>query len=159
MAISRDILVSALFPDTCEEKPPVKDMVEEGVLFKNGPLSKGSDITTFTFHDHDVRVMIEDQPWFFAADVSKVLGYRRVDYAVRILDEDEKSIRLIQTDGGAQKYSVITEPGLYRLLMRSDRPEAKPFQKWVVSEVLPALRKSGAYSAPTTTALLTKDTP
>lgn len=63
------------------------------------------------------------------------------------LDDDEKGVHLMDTPGGAQNTTVINESGLYNVILRSDKPEAKPFRKWVTSEVLPSIRKTGGYIA------------
>lgn len=103
----------------------------------------------FAYGDHPVRtVTIDDEPWFVAADVCAVLGYRNPRSAV------ERHVREIQLntvairDGnrGNPNMLVISEGGLYRLIMRSDMPGADEFQDWVTDEVLPALRKTGTYS-------------
>ena len=68
----------------------------------------------------------------------------------RSLDEDEKGRNLIPTLGGGQEMTVINESGLYNVILRSDKPEAKPFRRWVTSEVLPSIRRHGAYMTPET---------
>ena len=76
--------------------------------------------------------------------------------ALNPLDTDEKGLSLIDTIEGKQKLAIISESGLYSLVLRSDKPEAKPFRKWVTSEVLPSIRKTGNYSIPGATRDLTK---
>lgn len=66
------------------------------------------------------------------------------------LDADEKGVGQIDTLGGSQTMNIINESGLYNVILRSDKPEAKPFRKWVTSEVLPTIRKHGAYMTPET---------
>lgn len=90
-------------------------------------------------------------PWFVAADVCKALGIVQTRNAVARLDEDEIStVRF--SDGrpghGAQKINIISESGLYALVIRSNKPEAREFRKWITAEVLPAIRKNGAYALP-----------
>ena len=110
-------------------------------------------VSTFTFHLSDsasftVRAMLRDgEPWFVAADVCAALGIARTDDGVSRLDDDEKDTDSIRTPGGAQQMSIINESGLYALILGSRKPEAKPFKKWVTAEVLPAIRKTGGYSA------------
>ena len=84
-------------------------------------------------------------PEFVLKDVAGPLGYRRTRDAARILAADEKGARSVRTPGGPQMMLTVTEPGLYKLIMRSDKPEAQPFQHWVTHEVLPRIRKTGAY--------------
>jgi len=98
----------------------------------------------FTFSSQSVRVVVRDEePWFVAADVIAALDLDRK--ALDRLDEDEKGVSSIHTLGGAQAMTIINESGLYSLVLGSRKPEAKPFKKWVTSEVLPAIRKSGRY--------------
>lgn len=83
------------------------------------------------------------EPMFVAKDVCAALNIAPT--AASRLDEDEKGLRLTQTPGGEQNVLLVTEPGFYKLVMRSRKPEAKAFQRWVTHEVLPALRRDGAY--------------
>lgn len=111
-------------------------------------VSDGTAIEPFNFNNNPVRVvMIDGEPWFVAADVARVLGYRDAANAVRILRDKETGTHLMSTRGGLQELKVITEQGLYRLVMRSDKAEAEAFQDWVTGEVLPAIRRTGAYVA------------
>ena len=82
-------------------------------------------------------------PMFVAKDVCAALNIAPT--AASRLDEDEKGLRLTQTPGGEQQVLLVTEPGFYKLVMRSRKPEAKAFQRWVTHEVLPALRRDGGY--------------
>lgn len=105
-------------------------------------------LQVFNFEKRDVRVVMKGiEPWFVAKDVCEVLelGNPRQALATHI-DEDEKGVQKMDTPGGEQEMSVINESGMYALIMRSNKPEAKRFRKWVTSEVLPALRKTGSYS-------------
>lgn len=85
----------------------------------------------------------DGEPLFVARDVTDALGLDRT--ATRRLDEDEKGVRSTHTPGGNQQVLLVTEPGFYKLVMRSRKPEAKAFQRWVTHEVLPALRRDGGY--------------
>lgn len=85
------------------------------------------------------------EPMLVAKDVCAVLGLRRQQDSTRYLDGDEKGECLVNTTSGAQKMVYVTEPGFYKLVMRSRKPEAKAFQRWVTHEVLPALRRDGGY--------------
>jgi prophage antirepressor-like protein len=101
---------------------------------------------TFSFSTLPLRVIMRgDEPWFVAADVCDALSIGRTDDGVRRLDEDEKGTDSIRTPGGTQQMVVINESGLYSLILGSRKPEAKRFKKWVTSEVLPAIRKTGRY--------------
>ncbi|MES1053269.1 phage repressor protein/antirepressor Ant, partial [Bacillus thuringiensis] len=83
--------------------------------------------------------------WFVAKDVSDILGFSEASAMTRTLDMDEKGLQDIQTVQGLQKLSVINESGLYSSILRSRKPQAKAFKKWVTSEVLPSIRKHGVY--------------
>ena len=101
------------------------------------------------YKDHPVRIVDRDgEPWFVAKDVCGALGIAKVDSAIRSLDEDEKDAHSMSTLGGNQEMTVVSEAGLYSLIMRSRKPEAKTFKRWVTHEVLPSIRKTGAYIAP-----------
>lgn len=101
----------------------------------------------FKFKGQQVRtVSIEGEPYFVGKDVAKVLGYKYPADAVRnIVPEKFKGVEELSTPGGKQKSVVISEPGLYKLAFKSNKPEAEEFTNWVASEVLPAIRKHGAY--------------
>ena len=89
-----------------------------------------NDVTIFNFDGADFRVIIRDgQPWFVAKDVLGVLDLNNVTNALRNLDEDERGLQILNTLGGPQEMTVITESGLYALIMRSNKPEARRFRK------------------------------
>lgn len=91
-------------------------------------------------------MLIDGEPWFVAKDVCEAL---ELDVSqVRRLDDDEKGLRSIQTLGGFQEMVTINEPGLYSLILGSRKPEARAFKRWVTHEILPAIRRTGAYLAP-----------
>lgn len=105
-----------------------------------------NEIQTFDSPDFgSIRVVRDEngEPWFVAKDVLDVLDLDKT--ALRKLDEDEKGVDSIHTPGGEQQMTTVTEPGFYKLVMRSRKPEAKAFQRWVTHEVLPALRRDGGY--------------
>ena len=110
-------------------------------------------LQTFDFNDSPVRVMIRDnEPWFVAVDVCRVLEIANSRDAVAGLDEDEKAT-VGNADSrpgepGAKSFQTISESGLYALIFKSRKPEAKKFRKWVTADVLPAIRRSGGYSLP-----------
>ena len=79
------------------------------------------------------------------ADVCRVLSVKNNRDASRRLDEDEKGVAQIDTPGGSQKMTIISESGLYKVILRSDKPEAKKFTRWVTHEVLPTIRRTGGY--------------
>lgn len=95
-------------------------------------------------------VQIEDRDgalWFVAKDICKALGFTRTSDATRYLDEDEKGALILRTLGGRQTVTTISESGLYNLIMRSSKPNAKLMRRWVTSAVLPSIRKHGGYIA------------
>lgn len=106
-----------------------------------------NDIVPFAFEGVEVRtLLINDEPWWVAADVATALGIANGRNMVARLDDDEKGVRLLDTPGGPQNLTVINEPGLYSAVLRSDSRRAEPFKRWVRREVLPAIRKTGSYS-------------
>lgn len=106
--------------------------------------------STFNFGEHTIRVVIRDgEPWFVASDVASALGYRDAANAGRTLKDRQKGTHSVSTLGGSQKLMVISEPGLYKLVLRSRKPDAEEFQDWVTEEVLPSIRKTGGYAKPT----------
>lgn len=109
-----------------------------------------NEIASFGFNSHPVRVFSDnDQIWFVAKDVCDALEYKHVPSAMRMLDEDEKDVRKVHTLGGLQNLNIVSESGMYHLAIKSRKPEAKKFRKWVTSEVLPSIRKTGSYGAQT----------
>lgn len=103
-------------------------------------------VVPFNFNDHLVRVIDRGkEPWWVASDLAKVLGYSHVPSMVRMLDDDQKGVHSVRTLGGDQDMTIINESGLYDCVLRSKRPEAKVFRKWVTSDLLPTLRKQGYY--------------
>ncbi len=107
-----------------------------------------NDLQIFNYESNEVRTIMRDgEPWFVLKDVCRVLGISDHKVVSRRLDKDEVcQTPLIDTLGRQQETTVINESGLYTVILRSDKPEAKPFRKWVTSEVLPAIRKTGTYS-------------
>lgn len=93
-----------------------------------------------------VRAVVKDgEPWFVAKDVCDALEIGNSRQAVSYLDDDEKGVTTNDTLGGTQQVSIINESGLYSLILRSRKPEAKKFKKWVTAEILPSIRKTGGY--------------
>lgn len=108
-----------------------------------------TSLISFAFDATDVRVTSRDgEPWFVLADVCRVLGIGNTSDAARRLDDDEKHT-LDNVEGIAasqvQSFTIINESGLYSLVLTSRKPEAKRFKKWITSEVIPSIRKTGSY--------------
>lgn len=108
-----------------------------------------SNISVFNFNQNEIRTVLKDdgEIWFVASDVATVLDYSVASAMIRHLDEDEKGVSIVHTLGGEQEVSVISESGLYSATLKSRKPEAKQFKKWITSEVLPSIRKNGGYIA------------
>lgn len=94
-----------------------------------------------------IRAMRGDdgEPWFVASDIAKALGYRMASDMTRRLDEDERGTRSVRTPSGEQQMTVITEAGMYSSILGSKVEGAARFRRWVTHEVLPAIRRDGAY--------------
>lgn len=91
-------------------------------------------------------LVIDNEPWFVGKDIAESLGYTATEKAIRThIDGDDKGVTEMDTPGGKQKVVIINESGLYCLVLSSKLPSAKKFKRWVTSEVLPALRKTGQY--------------
>ena len=96
----------------------------------------------FLFHDTEVRTIDRNgQVWFVAGDVAKALTYRSAYDIARVLDDDEKDTHIMRTPGGDQAVTILSESGIYHALLKSRKPEARPFRRWVTQEVLPAIRR------------------
>ncbi|MCZ2939012.1 BRO-N domain-containing protein [Acinetobacter baumannii] len=108
-----------------------------------------SNISVFNFNQNEIRTVLKDdgEIWFVASDVATVLDYSVASAMIRHLDEDEKGVSIVHTLGGEQEVSVISESGLYSATLKSRKPEAKQFKKWITSDVLPSIRKNGGYIA------------
>ena len=118
--------------------------------------AQNSELSTFKFGDQQIRVIDKDgQPWFIAVDLAKALGYRNAPDAIRLLDDDEADTHNLRIRSKAEtqqvrKFRIVNESGMYALVLKSRKPEAKPFRRWVTSEVLPSIRKNGSYVQPGT---------
>ena len=109
-----------------------------------------NELQNFNFSGQDVRIItINDEPWFVVADIAKVLGASNSRSLAQMVDEEDKGKQSLHSGSDA---TIVNESGLYTILLRSNNPQAKPFRRWVTSEVLPTIRKNGAYNAkvPTT---------
>ncbi len=108
--------------------------------------NNSTNVIPFNFGKQQVRtLLIAGDPWFVASDIATALQYRDSFNMCRNLDDDEKVTQIVSTLGGAQEMLAINESGLYSAILRSRKAEAKRFKKWVTSEVLPAIRKTGRY--------------
>ena len=107
-----------------------------------------NEITVFQNEEFgDIRtVIIDGAPWFVGIDVCRALDIRNNRDAMSRLDDDEKGVEFIDTPGGRQKLSIVNESGIYALVLGSRKPEAKAFKRWITHEVIPEIRKTGAYT-------------
>lgn len=108
-----------------------------------------NNLTPFAFDEDMVRVICDEhgEPWFVAKDVAKALGYQWNGVAaIQHVPEEWRVVRSVLTSFGEKETWLLSEQGLYFFLGRSDKPKALPFQKWLAGEVLPSLRKTGAYA-------------
>ncbi|MGN8065483.1 phage antirepressor [Lactococcus lactis] len=102
-----------------------------------------NQLQNFNFNNLPVRtILIDDEPWFVVADVAKVIEATNPTDLVKLVDDEDKSRQSLWS--GSPK-NIINESGLYQILIRSNNKNAKPFRKWVTREVLPTIRKHGAY--------------
>lgn len=106
---------------------------------------------TKVFNGHELRIIEKDNEiWFVAKDVCDILKHSNSRAAVSRLDDDEKGVIKVYTPGGYQNMNVVNEYGLYNLVLTSNLPEAKQFKRWITHEVIPSIRKHGAYMTPET---------
>lgn len=109
----------------------------------------------FSFESHSVRTIYRDgEIWFVLNDVTEALAFTRGRNAARMLDDDEKGAHIVsvRSENGVEQsreLTIVNESGLYSLILKSRKPEARRFKKWVTSEVLPAIRKTGQYRVAT----------
>ena len=106
------------------------------------------EVFQFSATKQDVRsLLVWDEPWLVAKDVCDILAISNNRDAIKNLDEDEKLMSVISTSGQKRSMWLINESGFFALVMKSTKPEAKSFRKWVTSEVLPSIRKKGYYGS------------
>ncbi len=106
-----------------------------------------NNLQIFNYQEKQVRTVVKDgEPWWVAKDVCEALTLTNPTEAVKALDDDEKSTLRI-SEGGPEA-NIISEAGLYSLIIRSNKPEAKAFKRWITHEVLPSIRKTGSYEIP-----------
>ncbi len=135
-------------PEALSEK---SQPTKKGTIEMNSTVVTANSQPVFNFGDSQVRLIVRDgEPWFVANDVCTALGYANTSKAIGDhLDEDERStITNSESRNGGGQLVIINESGLYALVLRSRKPEARNFAKWVTREVLPAIRKTGQYQQP-----------
>ena len=105
-------------------------------------------VVPFQFHTHPVRIMPTDDGssfWVVAKDIADILGHRDAANAVRTVPPKHRDTLLVSTPAGEQQMLCVDEPGMYRMILRSNKRQAEPFMEWVTSEVLPSIRRTGSY--------------
>lgn len=120
-----------------------------------------NELQIFKYEQNEIRTIQKDgEPWFVLKDVCNILCLSDTNRVAERLDADELTRTKLVSGGQEREMYIINESGLYNVILRSDKPEAKPFRKWVTSEVLPSIRKHGAYMTPETleAAILNPDT-
>ncbi|MFF3029120.1 BRO family protein [Microbacterium sp. NPDC057944] len=116
-----------------------------------------SELEVFRYADQQVRTFeIDGEPWFVLADICAVLDIANPRNVAARLDEDEKGVRPLDTPGGVQSVTIVNESGMYQVVLRSDKPEAKQFRWWVTHEVLPSIRRTGSYVVETPEQLMSR---
>lgn len=107
-----------------------------------------SDIKIFSFEANSIRTIVDahGEPWFVGKDVAEALGYARPNDALQQHCKGAVKRRPLQTAGGIQEVRIINEPDMLRLIVNSKLPSAQKFERWVFEDVLPTIRKTGAYS-------------
>lgn len=115
-------------------------------------------LTPHHFEGSSLRSLtLDGEPWFIAADAAKMLAYEHTPHLNRLLDDDEKGVHSVDTLGGEQNLSIISEAGLYRAILQRRATKAlgpeirariERFQRWVFHEVLPSIRRTGCYVLP-----------
>lgn len=138
-------------PNTLNKARSLCTSVESPACSSSGGLTesieKMKELISYTFKNTQIRTtVINNEPWFVATDVAQALEYRDSEHATRYLDDDEKDTLNQGTPG--KQLTIINESGLYSLVLRSRKPEARAFKKFVTAEVLPSIRKTGGYGTP-----------
>lgn len=110
-----------------------------------------NSLIPFNYNSNQIRIIVKDgEPWFIAKDVCDILEISNSRDAISRLDDDEKDVAIADTPGGMQSMTVISESGVYALIFTSRKPEAENFKRWIRKEVIPSIRKHGAYMTPET---------
>lgn len=105
-----------------------------------------SELTPFSYGAHQVRtILIDGEPWFVAADICSALELDHVHKALDRVDQADRTQIPVRSGGQHRPMWTVNESGMYELIIRSDKPEARKFRRWITSEVVPAIRKTGRY--------------
>jgi len=109
-----------------------------------------SNLQLFSYSGHEVRTqLIDDEPWFVLGDLCKVLDLAAPHMvAKRISEDDRSSTSVMDSLGRKQQTTIVNESGMYEVIIRSDKPEAKAFRRWLTADVIPSIRRTGSYGVP-----------
>jgi anti-repressor protein len=109
-----------------------------------------AEVVPFDFKGQQIRTVTDEQgdPWWVAADLAAVLDLGDGGQVTRLLDDDERGLHSVQTNAGLRHVAIVSLPGLFSLILRSRKPEAREFKRWVTHGVLPAIRVHGGYLTP-----------
>lgn len=122
------------------------EMLDDFLKNQDRKPGMGTVDTRFAYQGQAIRTVLKgEEPWFIAADVCDVLELANNRQVVSRLDDDEKGVVSMDTLGGSQEMTIINESGVYSLIFTSRKPEARAFRRWVTHEVLPSIRRTGAY--------------
>jgi len=112
-------------------------------------MTQNTAVIPFTFETKEVRTTTDNHgnPWFVAKDVCDILGLENITNALVKIPEKHLGLIRLMSGGQFREMKTVDEPGLYRLILRSDKPQSEPFMEWVTPEVLPQIRKTGSYTA------------
>jgi len=133
-------------PEPVAAVPAVIPSPAPAILAPIPTAMNGIPFRDFSFEGKPVRVVDrEGNPWFIRNHVCAILGHANPSQASARLETDEKGVLDVDTPGGTQETAIISESGLYSLIMTSQKPEAKEFRKWVTGTVLPSIRRTGSY--------------
>jgi hypothetical protein len=106
-----------------------------------------ANLSVFDFNGNQVRIVMRGKhPWFVAKDLCDVLDISNIRQNITKLDPDEKDVCSVDTPGGNQDTTIVSESGMYAIVLTSRKPEAQAFRKWLTSEVLPEIRETGSYT-------------
>lgn len=105
------------------------------------------NLTIFEYESQEIRTFVIDgEPWFVAKDICRAFGISNYHNAISVLDDDEKGLHIMETPGGSQSISIMSESGAYYTGLRSRKKDMKRFRRWVTSDILPSIRKTGQYA-------------
>jgi len=126
----------------------VENINEESInVINNNKEGNNKILKVFNFDNKNIRTIGTcDNPWFVVKDICDILDLKKIDSAIRNIPKKWKGSQVLSTPGGLQEVTIINEPAVYKLIMRSNKPNAEKFQEFVCEEILPSIRKTGSYT-------------